>query len=229
MTATGSTRIEGAPSPAGALLMHRHAVLFYSLLLTLGATPLVAALGGSAALLQGFLALNLLGAAASIGRSRRAFLLLALALIVVRVVATRTGNPVLDEGSLFLWAALALLAAIASLRFAFETKRVDTEHLYAALNTYLLVGVFCGVLCWTLEAAAPASFTSGGVAMSPVEFTLSRGIYFSFVTLATLGYGDIVPNSDLTRGLAVLEAVTGQLYVAVIVARLVGAYAQRPD
>jgi len=49
------------------------------------------------------------------------------------------------------------------------------------------------------------------------------------VTLATLGYGDIVPNSDLTRGLAVFEAVAGQLYVAVIVARLVGAYAQRPD
>ena len=229
MSGTGSTRREGAPGLAGALLNHRHAVLFYSLLLTLGATPVLAAFGGSAALLQGFLALNLLGAAASIGRSPRAFLLLALALIVVRVLATRTGNPVLDEGSLFLWAALALLAAVASLRFAFETKRVDTEHLYAALSTYLLVGVFCGVLCWTLEAAAPASFTSGGAAMGPAEFTLSRGIYFSFVTLATLGYGDIVPNSDLTRGLAVLEAVAGQLYVAVIVARLVGAYAQRPD
>jgi len=65
--------------------------------------------------------------------------------------------------------------------------------------------------------------------MAPGAFSLARGIYFSFVTLATLGYGDLVPNSDLTRGLAVLEAVAGQLYVAVIVARLVGAYAQRPE
>jgi voltage-gated potassium channel Kch len=52
----------------------------------------------------------------------------------------------------------------------------------------------------------------------------ANALYFSFVTLATLGYGDIVPASDLTRRLAVVEAVIGQLYLAVLVARLVGLY-----
>ena len=48
-------------------------------------------------------------------------------------------------------------------------------------------------------------------------------MYYSFVTLATLGYGDIVPRSEMARGVAVLEAIGGQLYVAVLVAKLVGA------
>jgi hypothetical protein len=51
-------------------------------------------------------------------------------------------------------------------------------------------------------------------------------LYFSFVTLATLGYGDIVPLSQLMRGVAVVEAVTGQLYIAVLVASLISSYSQ---
>jgi hypothetical protein len=49
-------------------------------------------------------------------------------------------------------------------------------------------------------------------------------IYYSFVTLATLGYGDIVPRSEVARGLTIMEAVAGQLYLAVLVARLVSLY-----
>ena len=49
-------------------------------------------------------------------------------------------------------------------------------------------------------------------------------IYFSFVTLATLGYGDIVPRTDVARGLAIVEGVGGQLFLAVMVARLVSLY-----
>jgi len=51
---------------------------------------------------------------------------------------------------------------------------------------------------------------------------LPTSVYFSFVTLATLGYGDIVPLTPTARGLAVSEAIVGQLYLAVLVARLVG-------
>ena len=52
--------------------------------------------------------------------------------------------------------------------------------------------------------------------------SLTDGIYFSFVTLATLGYGDITPITPIARGLAVFEAIVGQFYLAVLVARLVG-------
>ena len=60
--------------------------------------------------------------------------------------------------------------------------------------------------------------------MAPGQFSLANGIYFSFVTLATLGYGDVVPQTEIARGLAILEAVSGQLYLAVMVARLVSLY-----
>ena len=85
MSATGSTRAEGAPGPAGPFFRHRHAILFSSLLLTLGAAPVLSLLGGGTFLLQGFLALNLLGAVASFGRGQRALLVLALPSIALRV------------------------------------------------------------------------------------------------------------------------------------------------
>jgi hypothetical protein len=53
--------------------------------------------------------------------------------------------------------------------------------------------------------------------------------YFSFVTIATLGYGDIVPRSDVSRGLAIFEGVGGQLFLAVMVARLVSLYTRRTE
>jgi voltage-gated potassium channel Kch len=54
-------------------------------------------------------------------------------------------------------------------------------------------------------------------------------MYFSFVTLATLGYGDIVPHTDLARGVAMVEGIGGQLFLAVLVARLVSLYSRRGE
>jgi voltage-gated potassium channel Kch len=59
--------------------------------------------------------------------------------------------------------------------------------------------------------------------------SLNRAVYFSFVTIATLGYGDIVPASDVAGGIAVVEAVIGQFYLVVLVARLVSLYARQSD
>jgi hypothetical protein len=53
---------------------------------------------------------------------------------------------------------------------------------------------------------------------------LSKGIYFSFITLATVGYGDLVPGNDIVRGLAIVEAIAGQFYLAVMIARLMSLY-----
>ncbi|HVJ37759.1 MAG TPA: potassium channel family protein, partial [Stenotrophomonas sp.] len=67
----------------------------------------------------------------------------------------------------------------------------------------------------------PASMLIGGQAARS-GLGMGGAIYFSFVTLATLGYGDITPASSVMRGLAVQEAIAGQLYLALLVARLVG-------
>ena len=76
-----------------------------------------------------------------------------------------------------------------------------------------------------LEQAWPGSFHLA----SGEELDLPRAVYYSFVTIATLGYGDIVPASHPARGLAILEAISGQMYLAVLIARLVALYATTKD
>jgi hypothetical protein len=96
--------------------------------------------------------------------------------------------------------------------------QVDAEHLYAALSAYLLAGIFFGLFYFALDQIEPGTFSGSG------EFSRMSAFYFSFVTLATLGYGDIVPRTDVARGLAMVEGVGGQLFLAVMVARLVSLY-----
>jgi hypothetical protein len=115
---------------------------------------------------------------------------------------------------------IALFAATGSIRYAMRASKVDGEHLYAALSAYLLAGLFFGILHFLIEQRFPGSF-SLNVGGAGAAFTVEDALYFSFVTLATLGYGDIVPLSQPARGLAIVEAVAGQLYLAVMVARLV--------
>lgn len=107
-------------------------------------------------------------------------------------------------------------------------QKVNSDSIYGAISAYLLLGVIWAMAYTTLELAMPDSFsfshpfTNSNVMLAGHQFYFSQFLYFSFVSLTTLGYGDIVPLSLEARGLASLEAITGQLYVAVLIARLVG-------
>jgi voltage-gated potassium channel len=204
----------------------RYAILFYSLLLTLAVGPLRGALGFHANLLELFLAINLLAAVAPIGGRKTRLVLLS---ILVVALAGRVGTAWLDQATLesmnlALWTVVALLAAASALRFALGARAVDREHLYAGLSAYLLAGIFFGVFYWVLERTWSGSFAIPGDGAQN-NFSLPVAIYYSFVTLTTLGYGDIAPRSEVVRGLAIMEAVAGQLYLAVMIARLVSLYA----
>jgi hypothetical protein len=209
---------------------HRYAVLFYTLLLTLAAGPLLAALHFSADLLQIFLAFNLLIALLGVpDRSWRMILVLLAAVAVgMRAAPASAVGEGLATGALVAGSGVALLAVAGTIRFALRATIIDAEHIYAALSAYLLAGLFFGVLHWAIAIAWPGSFGEAGAGGQPAGFTLSTAIYYSFVTLATLGYGDVVPRTEVARGLAVLEAVGGQLFIAVTIARLVGARLQTP-
>ena len=208
---------------------HRYAILFYTLLFTLGAGPLLAALRFSTDLLQVFLAFSLLAALLGIPGQRWRVILMLLAAIAVglRAAPTSAVGAGLANGALAVTSGVALLAAASALRFALRTRAVNAEHVYAALSVYLIAGLVFGVLHWTIESAWPGSYSEAGA--SGAGFSLPTAIYYSFVTLATLGYGDVVAKSEIGRGVTVLEAVGGQLYVAVMIARLVGARLQRDD
>src|SRR5215471_15540270 len=188
----------------------RYACLFYSLLLTLAVVPLRRALGFSNSLLELFLAINLLAAVVPIrGRKSRWVLLLCLVVAFVGWGGTSwLDQAVLVPTYLALWTVVALLAAASALRFALGARVGDRAHLYAGLSAYLLAGIFFGVLYWVLERTWPGSLAVPSEdAQSPVA--LPMVMYYSFVTLTTLGYGDLAPRSEVLRGLATLETVAG--------------------
>jgi len=105
--------------------------------------------------------------------------------------------------------------------------RITRGRLYVSVSLYFLLGVFYFAVFDLVDSIHPGSFVQIG---SPAATGMTRAshLYFSFATLTTLGYGDIVPATPLARMLAVLEAATGVLYIAITVARLVAAY-QRAD
>jgi len=202
---------------------HRHyAILFYSLLATLAAGPLLDAFGLDTRLLEILLGVNLLAAVLPLrSMSQRGLLLSALIVAtLIRIGAEYHGSTHAVTASLAMWSAIALVAAAGAIRFAMRAKSVDREHLYAALDAYVLFGLFLGVLYWAIDRALPQSLA---VIHLPSDhaLTLSEAVYFSFVTLVTLGYGDIVPRGEAARGIAIVEAVAGQLYLAVMIAYLV--------
>lgn len=206
-------------------LRHRYAFLFYSLLLTLIGAPILKAIGISGNLLQLFLGLNLLAAVLQVeSRKGRWFLpAILLATIMLRIGYQLVGHEGLSTASLGLVTGIALYAVFIALRFALRSTVITHEHLYAALSAYLLVGVFLGVVYWSLQQVWPHSIIVSGEGASH-PFSLVNGIYFSFITLATVGYGDFVPGNDVVRGLAVVEAIAGQFYLAVMIARLMSLY-----
>lgn len=100
-------------------------------------------------------------------------------------------------------------------------KTVSVDTVAAALCGYMLIGVAFGHLHSFATSQIPGSF--GGLPAGTGEYeTHFLLTYFSFITLTTVGYGDITPARDTARALAMLEAVIGQFYLAVLVADLVG-------
>ncbi len=108
------------------------------------------------------------------------------------------------------------------LRFVLRTRQVDGEVLCVSISAYLLLG-----LLWSLAYRLVADLTPGAFAFNAAHEQSMQdfnAFYFSFVTLTTVGYGDITPVSSVARMLAVMEAMTGTLYVAVLISRLVALY-----
>ena len=204
---------------------NRFALLFYVLLIGMGISPLLQPLGVPAGIFEGLLAVTLVTAALALPRGllRWTVLVVLAAALAARPGAAWLGHTNVSVASLGVWGGVALLAVASSVRFALQGREVGAEQIYAALSAYVLAGLCFGLLYWVLEQLAPGSLSIGGVTGSG-DLRIQTTIYFSFVTLASLGYGDILPLSDPARGLAIIETVGGQLYLAVLVARLVSAW-----
>jgi hypothetical protein len=98
------------------------------------------------------------------------------------------------------------------------------DTIYGALSVYLLIAFVWGVGYMLLEKLHPGSLALGVMHQPNQQIDWTDCMFYSFVTLTSLGYGDIVPLSPQSRSLSILESVSGTMFVAVLIARLVGLY-----
>ena len=115
----------------------------------------------------------------------------------------------------------ALTAFLILRRILVRTDRITGDTINGAICVYLLLGLIWCHAYALLDAIEPGSFQLGGVADAAVGHSFERFIGFSFITLTTVGYGNVIPLTARAEALAIAEAVTGQLYLAVLLARFV--------
>jgi voltage-gated potassium channel len=123
---------------------------------------------------------------------------------------------------------LAVLAT-GMLAFVRGQRTLSIDSFFATVAAYLLLALLFTQLYLWLIAWDPASFTLPlAAAGQPAHMMQADLTYFSLVTLATVGYGDVLPATHTARMLAMFQAVVGQFYVAVVVALFVGMYSSQP-
>jgi hypothetical protein len=119
----------------------------------------------------------------------------------------------------FLGFLVLALVAICVLIHIFEERQVTADLICASIVVYLIIGLVWGFAYGLLDSLQPGSFS---IPEGKLEDSRLLLLYYSFVSLTTLGYGDVTPMTAPASFLSLIEAVVGQMYVAVLVARLVG-------
>lgn len=219
-------------------MANRFSVLLCGLIVPIFVAPIANAFRSPALLsrllvLIGF-SLMLLTALFAISQSRRHLVIAAFLSVPSVILQTVNTLPALEGndqirgwGYLFTIIFLGYIAVL-TVGALFRQRTITTNLICASLCAYLLLG-----LCWAfayslIEILNPESFSiadahtdaSAGLNTSGTHFGFA--LYYSFVTLTTLGYGDVIPILPISRGFSYGEAVMGQIYLAVLVARLVG-------
>jgi len=155
----------------------------------------------------------------------------AIAIVVIGILLSIAAVQTSTIGFVFGSFVAIMAFLIITISHTFKHIAMDTEisanRIVGAIAVYLLLGVLWAVAYTIVDLVWPGSFNG----FDPGAGTgwASEWLYFSFVTMTTLGYGDIAPVSAIARVLAYMQAIFGQLYIAILVAGLVGAYIAHKD
>lgn len=205
----------------------RFRFLFAALMILVAVMPFLRPGAFGAGILQVLFTLLLLSGLYAVGDGKRALVVAAVfagPALVLAWAGRFTANTALGGIGALLLAGFLVFTATQILKFIVRARRVTSELIFGAVSVYLMMGVVGALLFAVLDLWSPGSLRMPGGAGSAVDDAtqFSAVAYYSFVTLTTLGYGDITPVSRMARSLSTMEAVTGQLYLAVLVARVVG-------
>ena len=231
MSETARTKLgHGLSKPVGRARLRLGALRFsmaqflIALVLLFATEPFVEQFGYGKAIEAVLLTLVLLSAVPAIGGGGRT-LIWAIVLVIPAIVGKWanyvSSGRIAPEAGLVPSLVFVLFVVFHLLRFILRAPRVNSEVLCAGISTYLMLGLIWTFAYILVARMVPNSFafTSGQASgQSMVGF---NALYFSLITLTTVGYGGIVPASPVARMLAMTEAMTGTIYVAVLISRLV--------
>ena len=213
----------------------RFGILLVVLVVFLAGPPILLGFGLSAGWFDGLTSLLMLAAILSLCFDRRQRLF-ALLLGIPTIIFSLGGHAFSGSvslsvlflghlcGNLFLFGSAGLIV-----RSLFNSRSLTFDSIFGSVCGYLFVG-----LAWAMSYSMIESFQPGSFQISPALRTSGENpqpfvlTYYSFVTLTTVGYGDVSPISPTTRTFAWIEAITGQFYLAIIVAGLVSANSTNP-
>lgn len=199
----------------------RSIVLLISIALTLALRPFLEDFIGAKVLMDIFVTLILISGLYAASQKMHFFyigVLIALPALAIHCLRYFVEVPSLfivgDVFSAMFFAFLVVLI----LNNLCKEKKITADVIAGAICGYLLIGLMWANFFSVLEALQPGSF------QVPDHLTTDSSIftYYSYVTLTTLGFGDIIPMTNQARSLSVLESVVGPIYLAVVIARLVG-------
>ena len=170
-----------------------------------------------------------LTAVMALGKYRKELLILAIFLTVIEWLSSALDMIYLTGFSRVTHILFFIFVVIRLILQAAGAKKVNLNVIMESINGYLLLGVVFSIMVAIITLFNPGAYNyPQGMDVTNQEIShFSDQVYYGFVTFTTLGYGDIVPLKPYARSLAMLTSVSGQIYVAVIIAMLVGKYASR--
>jgi hypothetical protein len=139
--------------------------------------------------------------------------------VALVLVLTYSSGPGAGAGYLLMAVALALAAVLVLYRVLATRQEVTLQSIFGAISVYMILGLMYAMFYAAINEFGHGDFFSAGEPASTKTFQ-----YFSFVTLTTVGYGDFTAATSGGRAVAVLEAISGQVFLATLVARLVSSY-----
>lgn len=203
----------------------RHLALLVSILLVFIGAPFAVTFRQILVLI--IIAATVLVAAAYTLSERKALFAIAVCLSVICVIGTALFLVFRQHWAVIVWHSCIVVGAvffsITILGYVLSSGRVTIDRIFAAICVYMLIGFAWTNVYALLDETLPGSFAAlVETGRNDYVTRLQQLRYFSFITLTTVGYGDVVPRSPAARTMAALEAIMGQMYLAVLVARLVG-------
>jgi len=152
---------------------------------------------------------------------------LALMELAITVITAIRPMPLMELFNLSIALAFCAMSLAFALIHVFVGRRMDGNRMIGAVCVYLLLGVVFGLINVFVYRLVPDSFS--GISAAADQMKVLDLLYYTFVTMTTLGYGDIAPVGPLARAVAYLTAIAGQFYIAILVGMVVGLYLSQQD